>query len=433
MSHIWSDPQRHWEQGIDVLRDDPMSMTDPVLYQIYIGALAKLTFGNGHLAAFYTFLLSISMPWLWYRFFRELQPSKDIALLGWAIVSWVPSWLGIYAYFMQETLMMPLLGAALWATWRCHRKQSLNAFLLMVFIWVLAGLTRGVCIPMAAVAATWLWIAQPNKISKALYSILILGIVLGPLTYRAYDKMNILAPHGIGQMNMIYSKSGKKELKIKYERQGAVWYYGYGSPATGSRPFAPFSDWHTARTGKVMVDIDVDKGAEEWERNFEKNQLSFRNYLWITSENLIMLMFDPSWPDSNPDYVVGYLNYQMRWIWLPLLLLAVVCTSLFAIKDRPLVRSHHWLLPGIFAGWFIIQGFMPLAVNEGRYRKPLELFVVAQLLFLAGTSRRFNPIARIAQTNGSIRPPNNSSELNGEPVMATKTLENEKEKEKENV
>ena len=26
LDHLWSDPKRHWDQGIDVLRNDPMSM-----------------------------------------------------------------------------------------------------------------------------------------------------------------------------------------------------------------------------------------------------------------------------------------------------------------------------------------------------------------------------------------------------------------------
>ena len=43
---IWSDPARHWEQGIDTLRFDPMSMTDPIMYQLYIGMLGKLTLKN---------------------------------------------------------------------------------------------------------------------------------------------------------------------------------------------------------------------------------------------------------------------------------------------------------------------------------------------------------------------------------------------------
>lgn len=396
MRHIWSDPQRHWEQGVDVMRDDPMSLTDPVLYQLYIGAFAKLTYGNHHLAAYYTILLAFLMPWLWYRFFRELQPSKDMALVGWVAITWLPSWLSIYGYFMQETLMLPLLGAALWATWRCRRKATLNAFLLMVFMWIVAGLTRGVCIPMAAVAATWLWFAQDQKVTKAIASLVVLGLILGPLTYRSLDKMNMIAPHGIGQMNVLYAKSGKKELQIKYTRKGAVWFYGYGSPATGSKPFAPLSDWQTKRQGQVHVTINVDKGMEDWNREAEETPMSFRKYLWIASENLILLMFDPSWPDSNLEYPVGLANYWMRWIWLPLGVF-ILGWAIVSWRRHP-QRWHRadLLLPAVFLGWFLVQGLLPLAVNEGRYRKPYEGFMVAHLVLLAGRSRRIQALLQSA-------------------------------------
>src|SRR5690606_29068722 len=144
IDNIFSDPQRHWEQGVEPLRTDPMSMTDPILYQLFVGVIGKLSGQLPGLVAFYTALLSLLMPWIWYRFFRELQPSKIVAVAGWVAIAWLPSWMGIYGYFMQETLMLPLLGAALYATWRCKRKKDLASFLWMVVAWTLAGLTRSV-------------------------------------------------------------------------------------------------------------------------------------------------------------------------------------------------------------------------------------------------------------------------------------------------
>lgn len=414
--HIWSDPQRHWEQGIDVLRDDPMALTDPVLYQLYVSVIGKLTYGDGVLVAFYTILLAFVMPWLWYRFFRELQPSKDIALVGWVMITWLPSWLSIYGYYMQETLMLPLMGGALWATWRCHRKQTLNAFMLMVFIWVLAGLTRGVCIPMAAVAASWMWFTQDKKIQKALLSVAILAVTLGPLTYRSYQKMKLISPHGIGLMNMIYAKSGKKEIQIKYSRSGAVWYYGYGSPSTGTRPFEPFSDWHTARAGKVYVDIDIDKGSKDWDRQFDSMDLSFKGYLWLTSESLAFLLFDPSWPDSNLEYPLGFVNYHLRWIWAPLGLITIALTLYTWRKYPKKFRSHQWLLASIFTAWFIVQAFALVAVNEGRYRKPYEGLVIAQLVLLASFSRR------LGQYTNTVTGPDSEQNPDETPLSGDETL-----------
>ena len=66
-----------------MLRNDLMSNTDPIMYQLYIGALLKLTLNMAPLVAFYTCVLSLLGPWLWYRFLRELQDSKTLALAGW--------------------------------------------------------------------------------------------------------------------------------------------------------------------------------------------------------------------------------------------------------------------------------------------------------------------------------------------------------------
>jgi hypothetical protein len=383
IDNVFSDTERHWDHGIDVLRDDPFIMGDAVLYQLYIGALAKLTLKIPALVAFYTALLSLLMPWVWYRFFRELQPSKLIAVAGWAVITWLPSWNSIYGYFMQEALLLPLLGAALWATWRARRKDTVNAFLLMVLFWALAGLTRPVCIPIAAVAALWVWLEQDFKIRKAVYGLVLVALFVGPLTVRSLEKVYMVAPHGIGQLNEIYAKSGKEEINLEYRRDGAVWYYGFGSPSGGSVPFAPFSDWQSKREGVVRVFVDVERGYADWNAALAANALTWDKYLWITKENLIFLFFGESWPDSNRDRIVGEMNYQTRWLWAPLFVMVMVWT---AVRWR--TQRHQLLLPAIILTWFVVQGLLPIAVNEGRYRKPLEGLLIAQVMLVAATSRR---------------------------------------------
>src|SRR5688572_564716 len=103
VDHIWSDPGRHWQLGSHPLDSQPMAAIDPVGYQLYLGALAKLTLRSPWLVAYWTALLSLAGPWLWYRFLRELLPSRDLALAGWVILAALPSWSSIYSYFMQET------------------------------------------------------------------------------------------------------------------------------------------------------------------------------------------------------------------------------------------------------------------------------------------------------------------------------------------
>lgn len=381
LHHIFSDPQRHWEQGIDVVRRDLMALTDPIGYQLYVAVLAKLSLREPVLVAYFTSILALVGPWFWYRFLRELQSSKTLALAGWAALIWMPSWTAIYAYFMQETLMLPLLGLALWATFRCRRKATAASFGWMIAFWTLVGLTRGVAIPMAALASTWLWLAQDQKVRKALVGGAILIFMMGPLTYRAYAVVGHFAPHGMGHLNVIYAQSGKKSIQIKSEMDGARWTHFFGSPSTGAEPFDPFSDWKTRREGTVVVDIDLDEGMRDWSAEGDKIDLSVRDYLWITKENLIFLFFAKSWPDDR-DRLIDNASKVMRYLWAPLFLALWLATFWYWRRLR-----GHWLLPGLIAVWFLVQGLVPIAINEGRYRKPYEGLACAHLILLIAARR----------------------------------------------
>ena len=398
MEHIWSDPQRHWEQGTESLRRDPMTLTDPVMYQIYIGALGKLTLGEPFLVALYTALLACLTPWIWYRFARELMPDRLQATAVWALLSLLPSWIAVYSYFMQETLLLPLLGASLYASWRCRRKQTLASFLLMVGLWTLAGLTRGIAIPLAAVVTSWLWLVQPQKVAKAGYSLVLLALLMGPLAYRSHAAMNLISPHGIGQLVALYVRSGKREIQVHYSREdGAKWSYWFGSPSTGEKPLAPLSEWTTARDGVVRAHIRIDNGAEDWGRALARYPLTLQRYLTLTGENLVYLFFGSSWPDNNRERLLEQLNHHSRWVWAPLTLLLLIGTALCWRRLRGMR-----LFAVLLGTWVVVQGILPIAVNEGRYRKPAEGMLLVQALLVAGALRRRS--AAGAQSEGkSIR------------------------------
>lgn len=403
MDHIWSDPQRHWEQGTDDLRMDPMSMIDPIGFQLYIAVLGKLTLGYPDVVAIYTALLSVLTPWLWYRFLRELLPSKDIALIGWAIFAWLPSWTAIYSYFMQETLMLPLLGGALWASWRSRRKGNPGSFLLAVMLWAAAGLTRGICIPMGAMAMSWVWLTQPDKLRRAALSLAALAIVLVPLSIRSDQAVNTITPYGIGSLVQLYQRSGSQEIVIDFKRDGARWTYGFTSPGILQAPFAPLSNWHSSRSGSSHFSIDLDNAAQSWADAKASIPWRWSKVARLGVENLVFLFFSESWPDSDLSTAMGRLNSGMRWLWAPLGLLCLVYT----IRWRS--RMPAPLLPSIILVWFLVQGVFPLSVNEGRYRKPFEGLLIAQCLLLASVAakaaRREVPVEAIAvETVADPRP-----------------------------
>lgn len=386
--HIWSDPQRHWEQGIDALRSDPMALIDPILYQLYIGMLAKLSLKIPVLVAYWTSLLSLLGPWLWYRFLRELLPGRDWALAGWVLLAALPSWSAIYSYFMQETLMLPLLGAALWATWRARRKGDVASFLVAVVAWMLAGFTRGICLPLGLVALSWIWFEHPRKPAKALLSMLLATLCIGPLVVRSQEMTGLAAPNGIGTMVQLYQRSGALSFSVNFQRQGAAWGYGFTSPALLRPPFEPFFAWQSKRQGNFDFSINLDEGQRDWDLAKQKLQpWDLQRAVWLTGENLIHLFFSQSWPDTNLERDIGKINHWLRWLWAPL---ALACLGLTLRRWR---TERERLLPALILTWFIVQGLFPLSVNEGRYRKPFEGLLLAQCLLLAaGATRKRQPI-----------------------------------------
>lgn len=46
------------------------------------------------------------------------------------------------------------------------------------------------------------------------------------------------------------------------------------------------------------------------------------------------------------------------------------------------------LLPAIIVVWFVVQGLLPISVNEGRYRMLFCGLLIAQIVLLYGTKRK---------------------------------------------
>lgn len=376
VDYIFSDPQRHWDHAKGTLMSSPLVLTDPILYQMFVSIIQKFSLGDRHLVFYVTAILTILCPWVWYRFFRELYRSKLTALTGGILLAWLPSWIAIYTYFMQETLFLPLLGLALWMTWRAQRKGTLSAFLWMVVVWILAALTRGVAIPLAALSCVWVWWGHPRKVITAAWSVILLALVLAPLGWRTNQFLGQWSPHGSGTFNEIYAASGAKLIKINYNRNGAVWYYIFQSPVVDTTPLYPLiKDWKSSRVGEVSIYVDIAAGRVSWAQAKKDNHRTWAEKWPMRIENLVFLGFAESWPDNNSDQFWAKQSNKMRWVWVPLAGLALLGCGIFAAR-----MGRAALLPLLFVVWLFFQGFMLLAVNEGRYRKPAEGMVIGMVL-----------------------------------------------------
>ncbi len=381
---LWSDPGRWWEYASSGTATPPLALADPVLFQAWLSFVAKFTLDIPLLTALYAGLLSATTPWIWYRFLRELLPSRESALAGWAVLAWLPSWLGIYSYFMSETLLLPLLGIAFWASWRSLRRGDSGSFMLASLFWLLAAMTRGVVAPLAVGVMPFVWWRQRRRLAVALMASLLVVVALGLLGYRSYVKTGIVAPLGQAAMNRIYAISGAREIDITYySKHGGGYHYVFGSPSMGQAPLAPFSNGHGSRRGSVRVRIDLDHQAASWAREERRVAAAAPPARRLVGENVVYLLFGPSWPDCNPAHLVEWISSQMRFVWAPLFVIALVALGLRAWRG-----DHRHAAPLLCALllWFVVQGLLLIAVDEGRYRKPAEGVVVAALL-LAATRR----------------------------------------------
>jgi hypothetical protein len=377
MDELFSDPLRHWTFARETLSAQPWALVDPPFYQIWLSVVQKWSLGEPLLVAVYAGLLSAATPWLWYGFLRESLRSRTLALIGWAALAWLPSWIAIFRYFMTETLFLPLMGASLWETMRADRKRTAQAFGGMVFLWTLTGLTRGIALPLAGLAGLWVWLRQPRKLRNLALSTLLVLAMTAPLAVRNHHALRLWSPFGTGWPNQIYAASGAHDIHLRLSREGDTAYYEFGSPSMYAKQLAPLSNWEPRRSGVVEVTVDLRKGAVDWQTAYDNNAAHGWRALRLRWENLVLVMLGESWPDNNRDNPIPRAAWTMRWLWAPVAALVIIALAL-----RPRATLRRPLVPALIVAWFLFQGVTLLAINEGRYRKPLEGLLVSQVLLL---------------------------------------------------
>jgi len=367
MEHLFSDPQRHWENGERFLHPTVMGSSDPFLYQLWIYLLQQMAHGSTPTILLGCGFLCASMPYGWYRALREFQP-RPWALGGAVLIGLIPESISMYGYFMNETLLLSLMGFCLWLTLRAHRKQTVAAFALAGAVWLCAACTRTVALPLAVGCMAWLWAVQPQRLQKALVAVAITLLLLVPAGFHAQAKLGFFSPFGNLYFNEIYSASGKREIVADYGPDGR---YNFGCPSFYNPTFYPFSAWMTDRSGVVSIAVDLTRGRPAWkaERARVGEQRSFPRWRqrW---EDFLYLMFGQSWPNSDHSSLLGWLTLWSRWIWAPLI--AVVVYGTF----RRGFRGRDYLLPLCGLGTVALLLLQGEGVMEARYRIPVDAILV---------------------------------------------------------
>ena len=374
LQHLFSDPARHWANGAQFLHPSFMGAGDPLLYQLWIFLLRSLTGDSPPWIQLGSGVLCAAMPYGWYRALRELLPRRQ-ALGGALVVALTPAFLGLYAYFMTETLLLTLTGFAFWMTLRAWRKGTLGSWTLCALAWTLAVFTRQVMLPVAAACLGAVWLAHGQRLARTLIAAAAFALLAVPAGLHSRSQLGYFAPLGNSYITQLYNLSGLHDIALD-TGSGGQWFFG--SPSYYNPTFYPFSDWTTSRQGTVEVSIDPAHGRADWiaERTRVEAQspMSTGRRLY---ENLLYLLFGQSWPDNDRGTIVGVAAIWNRWLVLPLLLYV----AWGALRRK--FTGPGWLLPVCALGMFVLLELQNTAIIEGRYRKPIEpiLLAAAVLLF----------------------------------------------------
>ncbi len=374
INHIFSDPARHLYLALNPFTNDAMSVIDPIGYQVWLSAILRIT-GNDPLAvAIYVALISCITPWFWYRFFRELFDDKLTALFGWLVLTWLPSWIGIFSYFMSETLFLPLLGCSLWFTWKNLRKGNSSSWFYFSLSWIFSSLTRLIALPLSIISLLFSFAKKGFQWKHLGILGILLVVFLLPVSFRSQRILGTNSPFGFPLMNEIYQKSAKKVIKFQIEGRKS-WFFS--SPSLHFNPFEGLFEWESQRKGVVEFSVNPHNGLKDWKLALEKNSANFNTQLQMLFENSIFLLFSESWPDNNSKHLAEKWSIHSRWIWAPLFLATMIFNFFYCVKNKKLPL----LLVLNTTAWFLCM-FSPSGIMEGRYRKPLEGLLIANVIFL---------------------------------------------------
>jgi hypothetical protein len=382
MDHLFSDPRRHWDNGASFLHPTIMGATDPFLYQAWLYALRLITRDSTPAVLLGCGTLCAAMPYGWYRALRELQP-RSFALVGALLIGVIPESISVYGYFMNETLLLTLLGFCFWLTLRARRKGTLAAFAAACAVWSCAAFTRTVAVPLALGCLLWILVTQRQRVLKAFLAIAI-GLVLAvPAGLHAEAKLHFFAPLGNLVFNEIYGSSGTREIAVNYGPDGV---YHFGSPTFYNPTFYPFSDWTTDRVGIATIRIDLTRGWADWRHEMDRisTQRTFPRSI-DREENLAYLLFAQIWPNSHRQTALGWLTLWSRWLWPPLIVLVAWAAW------RRHYQGDAWLLPLSALSMLALLGFQTQGVMEARFREPLDPIVFAAALLIQRRSRLETP------------------------------------------
>jgi hypothetical protein len=388
---LYSDPWRHWLNGGHFPKGAYYGGSDPIGYQAFVFVVRKVSFDNRYLVAFLSAMLSTLMPWTYYRAARAFGLAKIPSLWVWALIVWTPSLLAIYHYIMMETLLLFLDGIALWATARHIRKGGNLAFLVSVFLWTAAVLTKPTVVPLAGVCLLWsCWKQRPSlKIIASAAGLVLLMLI--PQSIRSDVALGFIAPFGNPWLTKIQLRGNVRNLELKFYphdnkyfhfKADPLYDFVFSSPSCNTKPLAPLSGWTIGCAtviGKTVISIDSAHGERDWKNAYDNLRPDTAQWLTSWRENIVLFLFSPSWPENESRVWIDSWEPPSRWIWAPLTLFVLAGNIRLFLKRR-------WdILPVAVTCLTLFLALQNVVIFEGRYRKPLEPLLLLNMVWIIAT------------------------------------------------
>lgn len=386
VDHLFADSAHHWNAGKHLLNPTVMDALNPKLYQFYIFILRFISGDTPFIIAFFTGVLCASLPYLWYKAARECM-TKTPALLLALLIATCPSLWTIYAYFMNETLLLNLMALATWLSLRAIRKHTFRSAIVAIFIWILAIHTRSVALPFAIFFTSWILYTHSARWKLLTASALMTLAIAIPAGLHSYSTLHIFAPLGYNGLIELYRKSGAQSVAFTTTdgQSSPQTHFFVGSAAVGVSPLYPL-DYHTYRTPTPYKwTIDLTQGKRDWQHALDTLDYSFTDYVRETQENILFFFLGHSWPEiavpswsirqtmSNkvmtiPPFLYGY-HLHYRYIWTLCLIILVA----HIMKEQPRITKSITIFTLLCCAGLILQDIGP---TNGRFRKPLEPYIL---------------------------------------------------------
>lgn len=382
MDFLSSDALRHWRNGGFFPQGGFWGASDPIGYQAYISLVRGVTRDNRILVALACALLSVVMPWIYYRAARSLGLQKTPALWIWALIAWTPSLFTIYHYIMMETLLLAVDGLAIWSTGRYFRKGDSRSFVDSVICWTLACLVKPTVVPLAGVFALWTFWKKRPPLRSISVGALVAIVMLIPQAVRSKVELGFIAPFGNPWLTRIQHRSGAKMTYLYFHgphQPDEIQTVSVGSPSCFMQPLAPLSTWRIRRAytdSSVTIVASMKNGVRDWKEMNDGLEVSWDESFERWGENIVVFLFAPSWPESESLNWDSQLEFYTRWIWAPLMVI------ILGWNVRRFLKRRFELLPVAVTLFTLFLMLQNVATTEGRYRKPLEPLLLMNAVWL---------------------------------------------------